>query len=188
MILYIIVFSLFCLLYCTAYIPTIALFFCLAFCIFLFIIMLWEGFCLSDVLGRHEARRATLITHRWRRAGRGSLGNGNARFQWWWPDRRGARSSSPGRKRRLRWPSHSRSPEPHSKASPWCRARSHAQLLGDKFGILVGKVHRSNSITERRLHYFSPTVNDTIPSHSLDIIKYNGNVKYVIGLSCITRD
>ena len=66
--------------------------------------------------------------HQWTRAGRGSLGSGSAHCQWWWPAHLAARSSSPGRKRRLPWPSHSRSPGPRSTAFPWCLAQFLARL------------------------------------------------------------
>lgn len=68
--------------------------------------------------------------HQWRKAGRGSRGSGSAHCQWWWPAHLAAHSSSPGRKRRQLWPSHSQNPGPHSIASPWCLARFLAQLEG----------------------------------------------------------
>ena len=53
----------------------------------------------------------------------GPPGSGSARCRWWWPDRRAARSSSPGCSSWRRWPSPARSRAPRSRASPWCHAR-----------------------------------------------------------------
>lgn len=68
--------------------------------------------------------------HQWRKAGRGSLGSGSAHCQWWWPVHLAAHSSSPGRKRKLLWPSHSQNLGPHSTASLWYLSRFLARLEG----------------------------------------------------------
>ncbi len=78
-----------------------------------------------------------LTTHQGMTAGRAPRDSGTSRCRWWWPVRQEARSSSPERKRKPPSASPAQSPEPRSRASPWCHARFHAQLAGKSWNICI---------------------------------------------------